>query len=130
LVILFIKYKEVSNKFCVRNINFRYKSRAQSLQINSAWETLISGINLAHNRAIGTKSGKKNSKENFMNRNLQQISQRPMMIWVNYMACEIQIFDVKLLIIQFYDIEHIFKSDHWIRLKFYEGSFDILFILG
>jgi hypothetical protein len=41
------------------------------------------------------------------------------------MAWEIQIFSLKLSIIQFYDIEHISKSDRWIRLKFYEGSFDI-----
>jgi hypothetical protein len=46
------------------------------------WEKLIFDINHAHHHAIKTESGK-NSKENFMiimERNLQWISLRPMMI--------------------------------------------------
>jgi hypothetical protein len=36
------------------------------------------------------------------------------------MVSEIQIFSVKLLTVQFYDIMHIFQSNRWIKLKCYE----------
>jgi hypothetical protein len=36
------------------------------------------------------------------------------------MVSKIQIFREKLLTVQFYEIMHIFQSDRWIKLKYYE----------
>lgn len=53
---------------------------------------------LTHKSAKGTKSGK-DSKKTIMiiiNRNLQRISLRHTMIYVNYTVCKIQIFGEKI----------------------------------
>jgi hypothetical protein len=36
----------------------------------------------------------------------------------------------KLLNVQFYGIKHIFQSDNWLKMKFYEDFLDLLFYLG